>query len=163
MNCFSKSGILKYAQNSHIQVRTIIHRVIVFSSVDSPDDREDCFRMVGEMWLETRADCVTIQSFQLLVFPGKLIFWAHKVSPQLFYKQPVSLSHLLHSQFQIRKGPHLLTPLLQRQVTPWLCPSTRQGMHLAVALKNSTLRWILFFSHPAFGFPMNIPRLVDAI
>ena len=44
--------------NIHVQ---IIHRVIVFSSVDLPD----------ELWLETLVDCNV--SFQLWVFPGKLI------------------------------------------------------------------------------------------
>ena len=45
----SKSGNQKYASNSHIHVR-IIHRIVLFSSVDPPDDREDCFRMVNGGW-----------------------------------------------------------------------------------------------------------------
>ena len=28
-----------------------------------------------EVWLETRADCVAIVSFQLLELPGSLIYW----------------------------------------------------------------------------------------
>ena len=46
MNCCSKSGIQKCAPNSHIHVQ-IIHRIVMFSSADSPDDREHCFRMMN--------------------------------------------------------------------------------------------------------------------
>ena len=53
MNCCSKSGIQKCAPNSHIHVQ-IIHRVIMFSSVDPPDDREDCFRMMNCGWIHEK-------------------------------------------------------------------------------------------------------------
>ena len=75
------------------------------------------------------------------------------------------MSHLLHSQFQIRKSPHPLIPFLLRQVSPWLCPSTRQGVHLSVALENSTLRRILNFFSSCFRFlrSYEYPQLLDAI
>ena len=127
----------------------------MFSSVDCPDDRE-LLLPYDELWLETLAHCVTILSLKLLVFPGRLIYWVHGVSLQLVYKQPVSLSHFLHSQFQIRKDPHPLIPLMLRQVSPWLCPSTRQGMHLPVALENSTLRRVLNFFSPCFQVSLKL-------
>ena len=65
---------------------------------------------------------------------------------------------LENSKFQIRKGPHPLTPLLLRQVSPWLCPSTHQGMHLAAALENSTLRRM-----SSFTVAMSIAGPLDAI
>ena len=72
---------------------------------------------------------------------------------------------LKNSRFQVPKGPHPLIPLLLRQVSPWLCPSTRQGMHLAVALENSTqLRISNFFSSCFRVSPVavSIPRPLDA-
>ena len=47
--CYSKSGIQKYDPNSHIHVQ-IIHKVVMFSSVDIPDDREHCFHMKNCGW-----------------------------------------------------------------------------------------------------------------
>ena len=67
MNCCSKSGIHTYAPHSHIHVQTT-HRVVMFSSVVfSWWSRR--LLPCDELWPETRADCVTVLSFQLLDFP----------------------------------------------------------------------------------------------
>ena len=56
--------------------------------------------------------------------------------PRSYFTSNGSHRHCLflkNSRFQIRKGPHDLILLLLRQVSPLLCPTTRQGMHLAAA------------------------------
>ena len=118
------------------------------------------------LWLVTRVDCVTILSFQLLDFPGSLICWMQRVSPELFYKQPVSLSHFLHSQFQIQKGPHLLVPHLLRQVSSWHCLSTHpryascsRAWELDAASDFEFLPILL----SSFPVAMSISGLLDAI
>ena len=135
-----------------------MHQTDIFTSKSSIGSSYPC----DELWLETCVDCVVILLFfQLLDFPSGPIYWLLLVSLLLFKKQWVSpsLPLLENSRFQIREGPHHLILLLLRQVLPLLCPSTRQGMHLAAALENSTLRRISnFFSScfqvsPLLGVP----------
>ena len=108
MNWCSKSGIEKYAPNIHIHVQ-IIHRVVMFSSVDPLT-----IEKTASVWWTVAGDTCRLCDHsilsQLLDLSDSLFYWMHRVAPSLFFQQPVSLSHLQHSQFQIRKGPHLLIP-----------------------------------------------------
>ena len=49
MNCCSKSGIPKVAPSGHSHVQIVL-RVVMFSSADLPDERENCFRTVDCGW-----------------------------------------------------------------------------------------------------------------
>ena len=70
MNCCSKSGIQKYAPKSHIHVQ-IVHRVVMFSSADLPDDRKKCFRMMNCGWRHVRI----VWPLYLLSFWTSLAVW----------------------------------------------------------------------------------------
>ena len=109
-----------------------------------------------------------IVSFQLLDFPGGLIYWIQWVLSEPFYKHWVSpgLPLLENSRFQIRTGPH-----------PWflscsdnfprgcvhqpakVCASSGRAWELDAA---SDLEFLLILLS---GFPvaMSIPGLLDAI
>ena len=88
-------------------------------------------------------------SFLLLVFPGMLIDFVHKVSPQLFISNRFPCYIFFTRSFRFGKI-HISDSSFVQQVSPWLCPVTRQGMHLSVALENSTLRRILSFLSSCF-------------
>ena len=98
---------------------------------------EDMCRLCGQSCLSA------------LEFPEFLIRWMLQISLYLFCKQQISPLLPLHdnSKFYIRKDRQYQILLLSRQVSPLLCPSARQSMHLATSLENSTLRPISnFFS-----------------
>ena len=121
------------------------------------------------MWWTEAGDTRRLGPFCLFsfwTFLGSLIYWMHWVSPLLFFKQPVSLSHFLHSQFQIQKGPHLLVPHLLRQVSRWLCLSTHpryascsRAWELDAASDFEFLPILL----SSFTVAMSIHGLLDAI
>ena len=140
-------------------------QIAIFTSKLSTGSRSRILLPYDVLWLETRADCVTLVSFQLLDLPGSLIFWMHGVSPWLFYKHPVSLSHLLHSQFQIWKVPHPLVPLLWRQVSPWLSinPPRYASCSCAWELDAASDFEVLLVLLAGFAVAMSIPGLRGAI
>ena len=137
MNCCLKKGFLKYVPNSRV-----------------PDDREDCFHGRHGIWRNVQM-VWPFFSLSFWDFPSFLIYWMHRGSPRLFDKQPVSLSHLLHSQFQIRKDPHRLTPLLWRQVSPVPVHQPAKVCILQIHLKTRRYVGFRISSHPAFKFPFS--------
>ena len=109
---------------------------------------------------------MAILFFQLFDFPDSLICCMHEVSPQLFYAQWVSPSlRPLDSRFQIRKGPHPLTPILQRQVSRGFVHQPAKVCILQSHLRTRRCVGFRITSHPAFTFPVavSIPGLLDAI
>ena len=125
----------------HVQ---IIHRVIVFSSVDPPDDRECCFRMMNCGWRHFVV-CVTILSFQLLDLPDRVGF-----PRSCFIKAtgfPVTSSSLPVSDSERSTSLDSSFVATSFSVAVYI---NRQGMHLSVELENSTLRRILTFFSSCF-------------
>ena len=160
MKCCSKSGILKYAPNSHIHVQ-IIHRVVMFSSVDFPDDREDCFRMVNCDWRHV-----------LMVWPYfSFSFWT---SLAVWFTGCIGL---LRSCFMCN-GPlrHclFLAPgsVFGKVHIPWLLfccdrfPSCCVHQPAKVCILQShlrTRRYVGLILLSGFSVAMSIPGLFDAI
>ena len=74
------------------------------------------------------------------------------------YEQQASPLLHLHdcSRIQIQKIPTIPHIHLLRQVSMLIYPSTRQGMHLAASLENSTLRRVLNSFSPCFQVSLRL-------
>ena len=142
MNCCSKSGIQKFAPNSHIHVQ-IVHRVVMFSSVD-PLTIEN----TASVWWTVAGDtCRLCDHPVLFSLWTSLIYWVHKFSSQLFYEQLVSLSHLLHSSFRFGKV-HIAGFLFWTDRFPRGCVHHNPPRHA-----SSSRAWTLDASS-GFEFPL---------
>ena len=128
MNCCSKSGVQNYVKNNHIHVE-IIHKVAMFSSVDLPNDQEDCVRIVNCGWKHVQ-----------IVWPlFAFSFWTHGWSD-------------FAGCIGIPRCPFTWNGFHQDCL--FSKTTGRQGMHLAAALGNSTLRRI-FILLSGFTLAMN--------
>ena len=141
MNCCLKSGIQQYAPNSRVHVQ-VLHWVRGLSFVDFlPIEKTASVRgtVAGEMCR----------------------LCGHSFLSALGFPE---FSDLLDAPGF--RYPHPLILLLLRQVSPLLCPSTRQGMHLTASLEYSTLRRISNFFSSCFQVSLQLwvfPGFLDAI
>ena len=108
----------------------------------------------GELWLEICVGDVAILFFQLFDFPGSLICWMHGFSPAAVLCA-MGFTVTASSWLQVSDSERSTSPDSSFAAAgfPWLCPSTRQGMHLAVALENLTLRQISNYFSSCFHVP----------
>ena len=157
MKCCSKSGIQKYVPNSHIHVQ-IIHGVVMFSRRYSWRSR--ILLPFDELWLETWRDCVTIPSFQLLVFPGKLIHGA-QVSPPTGFS--VTSSSLPVSDSERSTSPDSSFVGTGFTVAVSINPPRYASCSLTWELDAASDFEFLLILLPGFTEAMSIPGLVDAI
>ena len=149
MNCCSKSGIQKYAPSSNINVQ-ITHRVVMFSSVDPPDDREDCFRVRHCGWRHVCRLCdhSFLSAFGL---PG----WSDLLNalgfPVAFLKAMgfTVTSSSWKLQVSVSERSTVRAPSFVATSFP-VAVSINPPRYLAVALENSTLRRISNFFSSCF-------------
>ena len=146
MNHCSKNGIHEHSPNSQMHVQ-IFHRIATLSSINFPDHGEDGFHVVG--CVRRSVEVVVPRCFCILL--TFLVNWrTGSVCKVLLPSFTVSgqLVSLCSTRSQLQDCRSLLN-LRLLDVTGFHAafPLTRQGMHLAAALLNSTLRRILnFFS-----------------
>ena len=165
MNCCLKSGIQKYAPNSHIDVQ-IIHGGRYVLVRRSPW-RSRRLLPYDELWLEARVDCVTFYSFS---FWTSLAVWftgctGFPLSCFISNRSPRHFFFMKTPSFRFG-SPHPLTPLLLRQVFPVALSinppryaSCSRAWKLGAA---SDLKFLLILLS-GFPEPMSISRLLNAI
>ena len=138
MGCCLKSGVREHSPNSRVHVE-IVHFVRGSSIVSLSHNRIDfvhvrygCSGYVEIVW--------SFPSFSFRIPDLSKKCWKPQTSPRLFCKQQAF-------RIQIQKIPIIHRSPLLRQVSPRFHPSIRQGIHLSVALENSTLPQVSnFFS-----------------
>ena len=120
------------------------------------------------MWVAVFGDHVSISHLYPFDFPCQLKNWlrVQGVAPKLHCcGQQVSLCSTKSQPQDCRSLPNLL--LLDATVFTAAFPSSRQGMHLLVALEKSTPRRMSLVQYSSccrvFSDAIGIPRLLDAI
>ena len=129
--CFKHTGVF----TSRSLKSSVGHRPYICRTIE-----KDFLHARYNCWIHMKID-VAIFCFQLQNSLKFQNFWTQQFSPSLLCRDC--------SRIQIQKTFMIPDRCLLRQVSLQLCPSTRQGMHLAAFLENSTLHRVLNFFLPS--------------